>query len=98
MYIEDEKRKSVILEDGELHTFISSTFFFPQDDPLRIVTIFRNFPFFLTLKVLVKLLHFLNQDFFRMMLLFSPFYHAYECYPCIWKRPTLFEVNFIKKF
>ena len=46
MYIEDEKRKSVILEDGELHTFISSTFFFPQDDPLRIVTIFRNFPFF----------------------------------------------------
>ena len=73
MYIEDEKRKSVILEDGELHTFISSTFFFPQDDPLRIVTIFRNFPFFfLTLKVLAKLLHFLNQDLFRTMLFFFP--------------------------
>ena len=50
MYIEDEKRKSVILEDGELHTFISSTFFFPQDDPLRIVTIFRNFHFFFNIK------------------------------------------------
>ena len=28
MYIEDEKRKLVILEDGELHTFLSSTLFF----------------------------------------------------------------------